>query len=406
MNRLFAWRYFVSKKSTNAINVIAWISVLAMVVGTASLIIVLSVFNGFEGLVKSLYASFYSDVKVSPMHARTLSLSPQQLKSIQSVPGVSALSLVWEEKALLQYGDWQSIVQLKGVDEQYAEVTEVPKKVQRGQFELGTAEAPRLVLGAGIEHALSIQADRAITPVIGYLPKPSTSLQQVDPLQALSVAQFYTSGVFVIQQDFDNKYALTNLAAMKAWMGAGPDEFGAAEIKVDPASSPEQVAQSVSKLLGTTYKVQTRYEQNQSLYAIMRMEKWVIYAVLCLILVVAAFTMIGALTILVLEKRKDIQLLKAMGMRDGQVQSIFLSEGLLLAGVGAFAGCLLALFICWLQIKYKLIALEGGTFIIDAYPVKIDLRDILLVMGTVLVVALLASWLPSRKAAAEKLELR
>jgi lipoprotein-releasing system permease protein len=406
MKGLFAWRYFISKKSTNAINIIAWISVLAIVVGTASLIVVLSVFNGFEGLVKQLYASFYSDIRVVSPDGKTIQLNSQQIAALRATPGVKALSLVWEEKALLQHGDYQTIVYLKGVDSQYAQVTGVAEKVQRGSFETGTASEPRLVLGAGIEHALAIQADRAITPVVGYLPRRGVSLQQVDPLQALSAGQFYTTGVFVIQQDFDNKYAITDLEALRSLMGAGTDEYGAAEIKLTSAGAEKEVQQAIRAQLGKAYQVQTRYEQNQSLYAIMQMEKWVIYALLCLILIVAAFTMIGSLTMLVLEKRKDIQLLKAMGMRNEQVQGIFLSEGVLLAGLGGLAGLFLALLICWLQRKFKLIALEGGTFIIDAYPVKVVWTDILLVLSTVLLVALIAAWIPSKRAAAEPMSLR
>jgi len=414
LNLLFAWRYFKSKKSTNAINIIAWISVLAIVVGTASLIVLLSVFNGFEDLVKSLYASFYTDIKISPKRGKTLILTHAQLQKIKSVSGVKDYSLVAEEKALIQNGDLQTIVYMKGVDDRYEKVTEVASHVKRGSFKTGTADAPLAVLGIGIENALQVESDKAILPLTVYLPKKGVpvsegsvkSIGNTDPLQSLSTDNVHTSGAFIIQQDFDNKYIITNLDFLKRMLNLQADEYGAAEIILNNSNDDDKVKQQLKLLLGENYVVQTRYEQNKSLYSIMQVEKWVIYAILSLILVVAAFTMIGALTMLVLEKQKDIQLLKAIGSDNKRIQSIFLNEGILLAGIGGILGVLLAVLICWLQVKYKLIALQGGTFVIDHYPVKISAIDILLVLCTVMIVALIASWFPARKAALQPIELK
>jgi lipoprotein-releasing system permease protein len=212
------------------------------------------------------------------------------------------------------------------------------------------------------------------------------------------------TGTFVIQQDFDNKYAFTNLAFLKYMLNMSEDEYSAIEIKTN--GQDELVKRDLQKLLGSGYKVQTRYEQNQSLYAVMQMEKWVIYAILSLILVVAAFNMIGALTMLVLEKQKDIAVLKAMGADDGRIRSIFLLEGLLLAGIGTGLGLFIATFICWLQIKYHLIKLGGSTFIIDYYPVKTAISDYLLVFITVSGIAFSAAWFTSRKSSKASYSLR
>ncbi|MBZ5858533.1 FtsX-like permease family protein [Flavihumibacter profundi] len=406
MNFLFAWRYFKSKKSTNAINVIAWVSVSAVVVGTASLIVVLSVFNGFEDLVKSLYATFYTDIKVVPASGKLMHLSAEQLRAIGQVPGVKSFSLVMEEKALLQNGEAQTIVYLKGVDSAYGKVTTLPETLKAGKFELGDADKPFSVMGVGIENALGVLSEQNLLPLTVYLPKRDASLNVADPMQSLSAENMYTSGAFAIQQDFDNKYVITNLPFMRRMLNLAPDEYGGVEIAVADKNEEDRVQQQLSQLLGKQYRVQTRYEQNQGLYSIMQMEKWVIYGVLCLILVVAAFTMIGSLTMLVLEKQKDIQVLKAMGASNGRIQTIFISEGFLLAGLGALAGMVLALFICWAQVKYKLVTLEGGSFVIDYYPVKFHISDFLLVLATVVVVAFLAAWFPARKAALEPVELR
>ena len=407
MNFLFAWRYFNAKKSTNVINIIAWISVLAIGTGTAALIILLSVFNGFEDLVKSLYTDFYTDLKVSAASGKTFHLTDTQKQKIADWPGVGALSLTIEEKALLQNGDYPALVLVKGVDENYQKVTNVPRRMIRGKFSLGDADKPAVVLGAGVENALGIESDRSILPLTVYLPKRGmNSIEYADPLQSLSADNMAASGAFAIQQDFDNNYAITNIGFVKRMLGLQPDEYGAVEIAISDKTQADQVKKGLEQLLGKGYKVETVYEQNRSLYTTMRNEKWFIFVLLSFILVVAAFTMIGALTMLVLEKQKDIQILKAMGSSNSLVQKIFLSEGLLLAVIGGVGGVLLSFLIGWLQVKFKLIKLEGSTFLIDHYPVKFLPADVLLVFITVILIALIASWFPSRKAAGQAIELK
>ena len=407
MNLLFAWRYFKAKKSTNAINIIAWVSVLAMAVGTAALIILLSVFNGFESLVKSLYSDFYTDIQVKPANGKTFTLSAAQQQKIAVLPGVKAMSMTLEEKALLQNGDYRAIVSVKGVDEHFPQVSNVSKRLIRGKFLLGDADKPALVMGVGVENTIGVASDRAILPLTVYLPRRGASTSELtDPLQSLSADNAAAAGAFAIQQDFDNNYVITNLGFVKRMMGLDSNEYGAADISVDNTEASVQVKKELEQLLGKQYKVQTMYEQNQSLYSAMRGEKWFIFVVLTFVLVVAAFTMIGALTMLVLEKQKDIQILKAMGSTNSRVQGIFLNEGLVLGVIGSAGGVLLALLIGWLQLKFKLIKLEGSTFLIDHYPVKFLASDILLVFFTVICIALLASWFPARKAAAEPMTLK
>ena len=405
MNFLFAWRYFKAKKTTNAINVISWISIVAMLFGTAALILVLSVFNGFEDLVKSLYSSFYPDLRIAPATGKQLTLTAEQLQKIRSVKGIKAVSLVLEERALLRNGESQSMVNLKGVDEAYGKVTTVPLHMVSGEFSVGTEERPLLVLGAGIENAVGVQADRNIFPLVVYLPRKG-EVNLSDPFQSLSSDTINTAGSFVIQQDFDNKYALTNLRFMQAMLNLEPDRYGAAEIAVQPAADAETVQSQLQKQLGNAYVVETRYEQNRSLYSIMQMEKWVIYAILSLILVVAAFNMIGALTMLVLEKKEDIGVLHAIGASRGFIKKIFLTEGLLLAFIGGGVGMLLALLMALAQLKFHLIPLQGDTFMIAYFPVKINPWDFLLVGVTVLVISLMAAYIPARKAANQQMVLR
>ena len=403
MNLLFAWRYFRSNKSTNAINVIAWISITAIAVGSAALIIVLSVFNGFEDLVKGLYTDFYADMRISPARGKTFHLSSEKIRQIKQVTGVAVISFIAEEKAVLS-GALQTIVSVKGVDENYTSINRLntPQHIPRGKFALGTAAEPLMVVGAGIENAAGVDVEKPLYPATIYMPNRQASrLIADDGLNAFSIRP---SGAFMVQQDFDNKYVFTNLGFVKYMLNMEPDEFSAVEIKV--TGNPNTVKQALAAGLGPDFLVETRYEQNKSLYGVMQLEKWVIYIILSLILVVAAFNMIGALTMLVLEKQKDIAVLKAMGADTQLVQRIFLSEGLLLAGLGAGAGIVIASLVCWLQVRFRLIKLGGNTFIIDYYPVKLLAGDFLLVVVTVTVIAVLAAWIPSRKAALQLFSLK
>ncbi|MFN4835531.1 MAG: FtsX-like permease family protein [Bacteroidota bacterium] len=405
MHLLFAWRYFKAPKSTQAINWIARISVIAMAVGTAALILVLSVFNGFEGMVKSLYSSFYPDWRLMPAQGKVLTLTAAQLKSLQQVAGVEAVSLVVEERALLQAGENQALVTLKGVDTSYTSVSGVAQHLVSGEFAIGTATSPYLVLGAGVEAALSVLADRNLEPITVYLPKKTEGLQ-VDWAESIRVDTAQTAASFLIQQDFDDQYAITSLDFMREKLGLTAEEASSVELRVNPKANASDIRSQLQAIMSNQVKVEDRYEQNKTLYRVMRTERWIVYGVLSLILIVAAFTMIGALTMLVLEKQKDIQVLQALGANKKMVRRIFLTEGLLLSMLGSGIGMLLAYGLAWLQLTYHLIPLEGGSFLIDYYPVAIKAEDFFLVTGTVLVIALFASWIPAARAASHQISLR
>lgn len=405
MTILFAWRYFKGKKTTNAINLIAWISILAIAVGAAALILVLSVFNGFEDLVKGLYADFYTDIRIAPAKSKFLTLSPAELKRIQRTEGVRDISTIVEEKAVLVNEEAQSIVYLKGVDDQYTQVSGLSKHIQdKSTFDVGTTDKPMLILGAGIANAVGANPGMNISPLTVYLP--NFKAKNFSGLDALNSYNVNVSSIFILQQDFDNKYAITNIDFMKYMLDLRPDQYSAVEVKLNNNAETESVKENLQKLMGSTVKVETRYEQNQSLYTVMQVEKWVIYGILSLILVVAAFNMIGALTMLVLEKQKDIAVLKAMGADDGYIQRIFLSEGFVLAAFGGGTGMVLAILLCLLQIKYKLLKLSGGSFIIDYYPVKMVATDFILVISTVVLISTLAAWVPSKKAGMQRYSLK
>lgn len=405
MHFLFAWRYFRAKKSTNAINIIAWISIVAIIIGTAALILVLSVFNGFEGLVKSLYSSFYTDLKISPASGKLITVTKEQLKKMRGISGIKNFSLVVEEKALLQNGEYQSVVYLEGVDENYRYVTGVANNLVKGSYDIGTEDNPKIILGAGVENAIGIQADRNLLPLKIYLPRRSNS-EQINLFEDISQDTINSSATFLIQQDFDNKYGITNIDFVKRALKLNADEYSGVDIVLTDPGSSNDIKKQLQKIFGAGYLVQNKYEQNQSLYSVMNMERWVIYGILSLILVVAAFNMIGALTMLVLEKQKDISVLHALGGNRSFIQKIFLSEGQLLAIIGGATGMILALLIAWAQVTFHLIPLQGGSFLIDYFPVTLRMTDFFLVGATVFVIALIAAWIPARKAAAQEFSLR
>jgi lipoprotein-releasing system permease protein len=398
MNWLFAWRYLKSKKSTAAVNIIAWIGVLAIAFGTAALIIIFSVFNGFEGLVKSLYSNFYAEVRIMPTKGKTLVANDSLIQVLHSQKGITHISKYVEENALAIYGDYQHVVVAKGVDSVYPLVSGLSKAVLAGKYNIGNIDQAFCVLGAGVENALGISADKALLPITIYLPKShATQKLQTMDVDNLAADNIATAGVFRIQQDFDSRYLVTNIAFMQRMMGYDSVTCSGLELAVTAPDKAAVLVKDLQQKLGAAYKVEDRYMQNKNLYNVMRNEKWMIYAVLVLILIISAFTITGALTMLIVEKKRDTQILYAMGLSTKKLARIFLQTGLVMTFFGALAGLFIGVLFCWLQQKYHFIALEGESFIINYYPVEIIVEDILVAIITVSIIALAASWYPARK---------
>ncbi len=401
----FAWRYFRAKKSANAINIIAWVTTGVIAFATCCQILVLSVYNGFEGLVKSLYSSFYSDCIIKPTSGKTFTITQAQINTIKNQPFVAGISMVVEEKALLKNGDAQTVVSLKAVDENFVTISGISDKINTGKFDIGNIDDPKIVLGYGVQNAASISVSEALpsSTVTIILPKKNNNNNLDD---AMTEGNCLASGVFAIQQEIDDKYAFTNIDFMKQQLGFATNEFSAIDIKLKTKANVEDAKKNLQKLLDKSFTIQTRYEQNSNLYNTLKLEKWAIYAVLTLILIIAAFNMVSALSMLVLEKRKDISILRSMGTTQFNIQKIFLAEGLLLGIIGASVGILLALVISFLQIKFHLIKIAGGTFLIDYFPVKLMLPDFIIVALSSIAIAFIASWYPAKQAASKEILLK
>lgn len=377
----------------------------AIAVVSAALIIVLSVFNGFEDLVKGLYADFYADVVILPSKGKQLQVTQNQFSALKQINGIAFYSSVVEEKAVLKNGDAQSIIVLKGVEDNYTQVSNIANHIVRGKFILGNGETPQMVLGAGVENALAADVETAINGLTVYMPNKANAIN-LQSADAFNSSNIVATATFLVQQEFDNKYCFTNIDFARYMLNIDASMCSYIELKLSDKANIKSISKSIKEVLGNNILVQTRYEQNKSLYAVMQAEKWIIYGVLSLILLIAAFNIIGSLTMLVLEKQKDIQILKAMGASNNLIRNIFLSEGILLAFVGGITGSALATFICWIQLKFKIIKLGGVSFLIDYYPVKMMWQDYVLSFTTIAIISFIAAYLPSKKASLQPIQLK
>jgi lipoprotein-releasing system permease protein len=395
---LFAWRYFRGKYAFQAIQIIAWVSVFAIAIGTAALITILSVSNGFTEVVKSLYADFYADVRVSPKQGKFFSITDAQYQQIQKIKGVKAISKVVENRALLVKDGSQAVVLVKGVENSYTEINHISKYIKRGVVDFGNQEAPKLVMGIGIEQKIgAMQYDLGDSLLIYAVNRSGNTVTQIGQLNSLSAQE---SGVFSVQQEFDDQYVFTNASFAQYLFDVQAQEVTALEMAIETDQEKEVLA-AVQKVMGKGFWVRNKYQQNIDLYKIMQVEKWVIFCILALIMMVASFNLVGALTMLVLEKQKDIHVLNAMGATRWDIQKVFLLLSGVMAITGAFIGGGLASLFIWAQSKYHFIKLGGGSFVIDYYPIEPMAIDYIAIMLLVIVIAILAGWIPSRKAAAK-----
>jgi len=395
----FAFRYIFSKKSTNAINVITWISMLGMMVGAFALIVVLSVFNGFEGLVLSLYNSFYPDIEVTAIAGKTFEENPAVMQHILKLDGVYSLSRVLEENAYFEYGDQAQLGTIKGVDEKYNSVTTVNHFVRNGNFQLRDSSLNYAVIGANIAIPLNINIDRSMEPLRITVPRRGVKSALV-PEEEFNTMSVIPGGIFSIQQEFDSKYVFVSLDFARQLLGLD-NRVSGYEIKLRDGTDIEKARQQIAQIVGKDFKIKNRYEQKAETYRIMKIERWVTTAILAFIILIISFNIIGSLTMLVLEKAKDISILKAMGGNAVLIQRIYLLNGMLASTIGAGVGLLLGYVVCLLQIKFHFLKLSNGSdssFVIDYYPVVLKWADPFVTVLIIISVSLFASYFPARKA--------
>lgn len=393
-----AKRYLISKKSHNIINIISAISFFGILFSAMSLIIVLSVFNGFEKLIVGYFNSFNSDFQISASHGKVFDETTFPFDKVNQINGVSASSKVLEDIAMVSYDEKQFLAKLKGVDPNYGINNRFDTLIIDGQFLLQKGEINYMSMGAGVAYHLGVNLAE-YKSIKTYYPK-RTSASLTNPMNAFNTNVIIPSGVFSAQTDYDAEYVLVPLQYAQELMNY-PNEISAVEVFTHPKSNSKKIQKNLQNLLGEKFIVKNRFQQEEMLFKVMQSEKVAIYAILTFILILAMFNIVGTLAMLILDKKEDIQILFHMGATKSTVKSIFMWEGFLLNFSGGFIGLAVGAFLCWLQQFYGIIKIgsENAAYIMNVYPVHMKMSDFLIVLGTVIILGVLSTIIPVNKLA-------
>ena len=394
-----ARRYLFSKKSTNVINIISGISVVGVAVATMALVVTLSVFNGFHDLVASFFTSFDPQLKIVPAIGKTVAADDPSLTQIRQLPQVEVATESVEDEALVIYKERQAMVIIKGVDDNFNQLTHINDiLLGDGEFSLHAANIDYGIPGIRLAEQLGTGYTYE-QPLKVYAPHREGQLDMANPTDAFEEEELYSPGVIfsVKQSKYDKNYILTSIAFARRLF----DQQGmlsSLELRLKPGSNFESVKSEIKKLAGDKFIVKDRFEQQDDTFKIMKIEKFIAYIFLTFILVVACFNIIGSLSMLIVDKKDDVVTLRNLGASDKQIVRIFLFEGRMISAIGAVVGILFGLALCWAQQEFGLVALgsSSGSFVVDAYPVSVHPEDVILIFVTVLVVGFLSVWYPVR----------
>lgn len=395
-----ARRYLFSKKSSNAINIITLVAMIGITVGTAALIIVLSVFNGLSSLLEGLFAAIDPDIKIVAVEGKSFVQNDSLYEELAKLPDVAVLTRTIEDRVVMQYFDKQAVPTLKGVEPNFTQANDIDSSIYvwDGKYTFdernGIAQG---VFGQGVAGQLSLNLNDNLNPVeIKVLNDEASSMTKLN--QAINFASMYPSGVFSIQKEYDDKFVLVSFDFAKKLLNYG-DRITAYEIALKDPGNVEVAKAQISAIVGPSYRVLTWYEQHEALYRVMRNEKYVGYLILTLLLAIAAVNIIGSLSMIVLEKTRDIAVLKSMGATAQAIRRIFFLEGMLVGGIGVMVGMFIAFAFGVAQDRYGLLTLQGGeNFRINAFPIEMRFSDFALIFITVMGLSLLAAVYPAIKA--------
>jgi lipoprotein-releasing system permease protein len=389
-----AKRYLFAKKSRNAINVISAVSVAGVAVGTMALIIILSVFNGLEKMVSAIFNTVDPEIKIIASEGKSFIADTSRLKLLSNVEGVACYSLTIEENALLKYGERQSIATIKGVDEKYSAVTEIDSAMYEGEFILKAANGrPFAIPGVGVAQYLGIRIN-FLTPLNIIVPRKDAS-GTLSAENALKNNYIQLSGIYEVEKEYDSKYVYVPIEFARE-MTELEEGVTSVEIRLTADADQERVQRKITKIFDKGFIVQNRYEQQELFYKVMRSERLAIFFILTLILVIASFNIIGSLTMLIIEKERDIKILRSLGADNNLIRKIFIFEGWLISIIGALAGIILGFLICWAQQTFGLVRLQSDSLMMDSYPVVLKMKDFIVVPVTVLLIGYWAAWYPVR----------
>lgn len=392
----FARRYLFSKKSHSVINIVSGVSAFSVAIPVMAMVILLSVFNGFEGLIKSMYRSFDPDIRITPVRGKVFPIDSLPRERFLAIDGVRDAAYALEDNAVFEYRDRQAFGTMCGVDSLYRQVVPLDSLRTEGVFQLQFGDFPEAYVGQGMAYALGIRVNLN-SPISVYVPRRG----RVSPLLPYSFYKkqnIFPSGVFALEDEVDGKYVIVPLHFAQQLLDY-PGQASSVAIRLEADASPQRVQrvqQQIGQWLGDDYKIQSRYQQKESFYRIMMYEKWGIYFIILLVLVIASFSLIGSLVMLIIEKRKDSQTLVTMGADTKLLRKIFVAEGMLIYLIGAGGGLLLGVALALAQQHFGFLKLSGETFLIDAYPVEVHPSDLAWVIVTFVSVSYLISVLTVR----------
>lgn len=390
---LFARRYLLAKRSTNAINVITWISIVVIAVVTGAMVVVMSAMNGIAELVDRIYSPFDLDITITPAEGKTLARDSIDLGALLARPDVAQASFTIEENVLLRCGDQQAVATLKGVEPQYLAMAGMEPYIFTGKAAIEGPTGPTAILGLALKADLGVPEDDGIfQPLEISAPIRGRKLSKYRQA-AFEQAALAMSGAFSMNMEYDSKYAVVplDLAAMLLHYDSAAS---ALELKLKPKADLDRAAREIAAALGPRYTVKTRYQKNALMYQTNATEKLVAFVVLAFIGLIGAFNVIASLTMMMIEKKEDMRTLMSMGATARMVRRVFLHEGLLIVLTGALIGLALGIGICLAQQRFKLV--EMAEAMTDSFPVKLIWTDLLLITATVLTIGLLATWVPLR----------
>lgn len=390
-----ARRYLFSKKSHNAINIISMVSVCGVVVATIALVCALSVYNGFNDLVSTLFSSFDPELKITPRTGKVFDPTTQQMEQVKKMPEVASFCDVLQDNALVRYKERQGVATIKGVDDNFGQLSQIDSVLVDGEFKLSDEVANYATLGIGLASSLGINAG-FVSPIEIYAPKRDEKVNLSNPASSFNQEYAFIGAVFCInQQMYDEEYMLVPISLARS-LFRYDKEVSAIELRLVDGANVSAVSRDIKEILGDDYLVKDRFEQQAASFKMMQVEKWMTFLILSFILAIALFNVVGSLSMLMIEKQGDVRTLRNMGADDRLIRHIFLIEGWMISAFGALIGVVIGVVLCLLQQELGLIKLgqNAGAFIINAYPVRVAAGDIATVFITVLTIGFLAAWYP------------
>ena len=391
----FAWRYLFAKKSHNVINIISAISAVGMAIGTAALIIVLSIYNGFDSLVKSMLNDFDPDILITPAEGKTFVPEGPAYDWIYGQEIVKNMYCVITENVFVNYDGRQGMVTAKGADWVYEEESPLREHIRSGEFALHRGDVPLAVVGSGIAYRMGVNP-RFLSPLELYFPARDRNFSLTNPMASIETVNVWPSGIFAINSEIDDRYIIVPIEVMKELLGYG-DEVSGVELRLRDGyrqKDAEKLKAGISERLGPDYKVSDRFEQNKSLYKMMKYEKLSIFTILVFIVIIIASNIFGSLSMLIIEKRRDIGILESMGMKESTVRQVFVLEGWMISLLGLGAGLVTGIGFSLLQQHFGIIKMPGN-FMVQAYPVILSVRDVIITAVSVAAVGWIIARLPA-----------